>query len=109
MSNRRKKILVDECLPRKLAQQFLNHDATTVPKAGLAGLSNGKLLATIADRFDVFLTIDGNLQWQQNLDKCHLTVIVIKSYSNRLEDLLPLVPQIISAIENGLEIVITIS
>jgi hypothetical protein len=62
------KVLLDECLPRKLKAGFTGHDCKTVPEAGLAGKKNGVLLSLAEDAgFDVFLTMDKGLQYQQNL------------------------------------------
>lgn len=56
------KVILDECLPKRLTGYLLKHEVTTVPLTGLAGYSNGKLLAAVEEDFDVFITIDGNLQ-----------------------------------------------
>jgi predicted nuclease of predicted toxin-antitoxin system len=84
------RILLDECIPRKLKHSFAGHDCLTVPEAGLAGFSNGELLA-LAERngFQVFLTLDKGIAYQQKLTGRKLAVIVIRARSNRLEDLLP--------------------
>ena len=60
------KVILDECLPKRLILHLPDYDVTTVPLAGLAGDTNGKLLAAIENDFDVFLTIDSNLSSQQN-------------------------------------------
>lgn len=57
-----KRVLLDECLPKRLKSMLTGHDVMTVPEAGHAGLKNGELLAAIAGRFDVFVTIDSNLE-----------------------------------------------
>jgi len=95
------KVILDECLPKRWTQHFSEHEVTTVPLSGLAGYSNGKLLAALEARFDVFVTIDGNLQWQQNLEQRSLIVIVIRARSNRLEDLVPLTARVNEAIASG--------
>lgn len=62
------KILLDECIPRKLKGALANHDCKTVPEAGLAGKKNGALLSLAEGAgFDIFLTMDKGLQYQQNL------------------------------------------
>ena len=86
------KILLDECLPRKLRLLLVGHEAITVTQAGWTGLKNGKLLALAQEGFDVFLTIDQNLAAQQNLPGFKIAVIVLESNSNELEHLVPLVP-----------------
>jgi predicted nuclease of predicted toxin-antitoxin system len=85
-------VLLDECLPRKLALLLPGHDVLTVPQAGWAGLKNGKLLAVAKDQFDVFITVDQNLTAQQNHTKLDLAIVVLKSISNELGHLRPLVP-----------------
>ena len=55
------RILIDECLPRKLRLLLVGHEAITVAQAGWSGLKNGKLLALAQEGFDVFITIDQNL------------------------------------------------
>lgn len=86
------RVLLDECLPRRLAVALVGVEACTVPAAGWAGKTNGELLALADTGFDVFLTIDRNLVHQQSLDGRRLAVMVIVASSNRLDDLLPLVP-----------------
>jgi len=59
------RVILDECLPKRLLHHISGYDVTTVPMAGFAGYKNGKLLAVVEDQFDVFITMDANLQWQQ--------------------------------------------
>jgi len=86
------KILLDECLPRRLKDRFSGHDCHTVPEALLGGKKNGELLA-IAERqgFEIFLTMDKGLQYEQNLAGRQIAVIILRAKSNRLADLVPLV------------------
>ncbi len=95
------KLILDECLPKRLIRYLPEYEVTTVPLAGLAGYTNGKLLAAIERDFDVFLTIDSNLSAQQNLKGIELVIVVLRAQSNRIEDLVPLVPRIRAAIETG--------
>jgi len=93
------RVLLDEQLPRQLAQQLSGHDVRTVQQQGWAGLGNGELLRRAADQgFEVFLTADQNLEFQQNLARSSLRVIVLVAPSNALEDLLPLVSSILRSI-----------
>lgn len=96
------KVILDECLPKRLGKHIPGHDVTTVPNAGFAGLSNGDLLRAITAKFDVFVTIDGNLEYQQTLQDYSILIIVLKARSNRLDDLLPLAPKIASSLDSGL-------
>ena len=85
-------ILLDECLPRRLKDRFASHDCQTVPEALLGGKKNGELLA-IAERqgFEIFLTMDKGLEYEQNLTGRRIAVIILRAKSNRLVDLVPLV------------------
>jgi hypothetical protein len=94
----RKRILLDECLPRDLKKSLGGHDAKTVPEAGWASKENGELLALVASGFDVFVTVDRNLAFQQNLATLEIAVIVLVARGNRLIDLQPLVPALLKAI-----------
>lgn len=93
-------ILIDECLPKKLKLAFSDHTVSTVPEMGWAGTKNGDLLALMVDEFDVFITIDGNMGYQQNLSSVMIAFILISAPSNRLADLLPLVPTIKQTLEH---------
>jgi hypothetical protein len=87
--------------PTRLAQEILGDDVRTVQQQGW-GLGNGELLRRAADAgFEVFLTADRNLQFQQNLVRSPLRVIVLAASSNALEDLLPLVPSILRSIPDA--------
>ena len=96
------RVLLDEQLPRQLAKELLGHEARTVQQQGWAGLGNGELLRRAEEAgFEVFLTGDLNLQFQQNLVQSALRVIVLVAPSNALEDLLPLVPGILRSIPDA--------
>ena len=69
------KVVLDECLPTRLARELPGHEVTTVPAAGFAGLVNGKLLRRIAGNYEVFVTIDGNLTAQQNTKPGQIAVV----------------------------------
>ena len=92
------KILIDESLPRDLKKHFSGHSIATVPECGWASKSNGDLLAVAAPDFDVFLTADQNLEHQQNLANYDIGIIVLVARSNRIADLLPLVPKTLDTI-----------
>jgi hypothetical protein len=61
------RVLLDECVPRKLRRELPGHEVLTVTERGWSGIKNGELLALAQAEFDVFLTIDQNLKYQQNL------------------------------------------
>jgi predicted nuclease of predicted toxin-antitoxin system len=86
------KILLDECVPKRLGRFLTEHDVITTPQAGWTGITNGELLNRASGDFDVFVTVDRNLAFQQNLTKLPLPVIVIHARSNKLKDLLHHVP-----------------
>jgi predicted nuclease of predicted toxin-antitoxin system len=92
------RVVLDECLPKRLARELPGHEVTTVPAAGLAGLVNGKLLRRISGNYEVFVTIDGNLTAQQNMKGLSFAVIVLRARSNKIEDIRPLIPQILEAL-----------
>jgi|SRR5689334_5014700 len=93
------RILIDECLPRRLAREFSGYDVLTVVEMGWSGKKNGELLELMLDGgFDVFLTADQNVQYQQNLRKPRPAIVVLRAASNRLADLLPLMDLIFSAV-----------
>lgn len=97
-------ILLDECVDRRLASHFTGHVVRTVPEMGWSGVKNGQLLTLAAGQFDVFLTVDRNLSFQQNLSRFAIAVLVLSAPSNRLADLLPLVPAalaVLPALANG--------
>ena len=94
------RILLDEQLPRQLAPYLIGHDARTVQQESWAGLKNGVLLTSAETAgFDVFLTGDQNLEFQQNISKRRLGVVVLCAASNALEDLVPLIPRALAAID----------
>lgn len=92
------KIILDECLPRRLVRDLHPHSATTVPREGWAGIPNGALLKLIAPEFDVFITVDSNLVHQQNLAGSNLCVITLHAVNSRYETLQPLMPDVLKAI-----------
>lgn len=93
-------MLLDEQLPRQLAPALIGHEVRTVNQESWKGLKNGALLdAAEAAGFTVLATGDQSLQFQQNLAKRRLGVVVLCAASNALEDLLPLVPSALKAIQ----------
>lgn len=93
------RILLDEQLPRHLVRQIAGHEVRTVQQQGWAGLKNGELLRRAAkEGFEVLLTADQNIQFQQNLSGSPLGVVVLAAQSNAIEDLLPLMPRALIAI-----------
>ena len=88
-------ILIDECLPKKLKQELYDHTDLTVPQnQGWSGIENGDLLRIAEKEFDVWLIADRGIEYQQNLNRFDIAVIVLVAYRNRLDALLPLMPQL---------------
>ena len=78
-----------------------DHDCQTARYAGLAGLKNGELLtAAETAKFDVFLTVDQGIEYQQNLSGRKIAIIIVRAKSNRLHNLLQLVPACLAHIES---------
>jgi hypothetical protein len=88
-------VVIDECLPKRLARLLPGHPVFTVPQMGLAGFQNGKLLQALSGRCKAFVTIDSNLSYQQNLTTLPYAIIVLSAASNRIEDIAPLAPSIL--------------
>ena len=96
------RVLLDEQLPRQLRHHFPGHFARTVAQEGWTGLRNGDLLRrAAATGFEVFVTADQGLQFQQNLAESPLIVVVLVAQSTKFEDLIPLVPAIQQAIRDA--------
>lgn len=93
------KVLLDENLPRKLAGRLIGHECRTVVACGWSGKKNGDLLALADPQFDVLLTLDKNLPYQQNLDTKRIAVLIVRAPSNRIQDLLPVMPECLAALE----------
>ena len=101
------KILLDECLPKRMAKLLPGHDVKTVGQMNWLGLTNGRLLDAAAD-FDLFITVDKNLVKQQQLDGRRLSVIVLRVRSNKIEDISPLVPQILTVLTDHKPATVTV-
>lgn len=93
-------LLLDECIPRPLKRSLTveGHSCSTVPEAGLAGKTNGELLLLAEGSFQVFITLDKGLPYQQNLAATTIAVLIIRARSSRLADILPHVPACLAAL-----------
>jgi hypothetical protein len=94
-----KKIILDENLPHPLRLQLPNHDVVTVQYQGWSGIQNGDLLKLIDGAFDVFITADKNLRYQQNLTGRKVAIIELPF--TRFESLLPYVTRIQAAVDSA--------
>jgi len=97
------RVLLDECVDARFAPHVADFDVQTVLGMGWSGISNGKLLELAQAMFDVFVTVDKNLSFQQNLPKFSIAVILIHCKSNRVQDLLLLLPDLLAAIPNAIK------
>lgn len=87
------RILLDECAPRPLKRELADYEIRTVVEMGWSGKNNGELLLLMSQEgFTILLTTDQNLRYQQNLQQAGVAVVVLVASSNRLPDLLPLIP-----------------
>lgn len=95
------KILLDECLPADLRRSFPSHEANTVEWAGFKGKKNGDLLraAEIAG-YRVLLTVDQGMPQQTNTPGRKIAILLLVAPSNQMEDLLPLVPDVLVALQS---------
>jgi predicted nuclease of predicted toxin-antitoxin system len=89
------KLLLDECVDRRLARELIGHAVTTVPQRGWAGIKNGQLLALAAQEFEAFITVDRKLSEQQDLAGFKIVVVLLRARSNRLQDLRSLLPELL--------------
>ena len=92
------KIFVDECVDWRLARDIVGHEVKTARQMGWTALRNGELLALASKQFEVFVTVDRNLSFQQNLPTFEIAVIVLRSRSNRLADLQRLMPDLLASL-----------
>jgi predicted nuclease of predicted toxin-antitoxin system len=95
------RILIDECIDERFRYALSAHDCQNARYDGLAGLKNGELLtAAEAAGFEVLLTVDQGIEYQQRLIPRKLAIVIFRVKSNRLKDLLPPVPVCLTRIES---------
>ena len=102
------RVLLDECLPKRLKREIVGHDVKTAPEMGWASKRNGELLALAVSEFDAFLTADRNLSYQQDVSAFDIAVVVLAARSNRLDDLRPLVPQLLELLPTAKRRAVTV-
>jgi len=95
------KIILDECIPKKIKNLIRGHEVSTVPEKGWAGVKNGKLLALVEFEFQVFVTVDRNLSFQQDIKNLKIIVVVLHSASNRFDALKTLMPELLLRLEKA--------
>ncbi len=86
------RVLLDGCVPKRLGRELPNHEVRTAPELGWGDLDDGPLLDAMAGKFDALVTVDKNLPHQQQLGSRPFGVVVLRAKTNRLVDLLALVP-----------------
>ena len=92
------RILLDENIPVDFAAELPGHDVSTVVGLGWSGVLNGELMRRACDCCDVFVTLDRNIEFQQNIPVLPFGVIVVRAVSNRMVHLRPLALAILSAV-----------
>ena len=92
------RLLLDECVPKRLKRELPSHDARTVQDLGWAGIKNGTLLSLANGQFDALLTVDQGIESQQNLSGLSISVVVMMAPSSDVDDLRPLLPGVEEAL-----------
>ena len=93
------RVLIDECVPHDIRLHLPGHFAATVTYMGWSGKKNGELLALMSSNgFEVLLTVDKNLQHQQNLSAAAIAVVVFVANTTELADLILLMPSACAAL-----------
>jgi hypothetical protein len=94
------RVLLDECVDWRLLRDLSDHETRTVKQLGWEKVKNGALLRLASMEFDVFLTVDSNLPYQQNSGRFEIAVIVLRGRTTRLRDLRELLPALHEALRN---------
>src|ERR1051325_1370038 len=94
------KVLLDECVDSRLSREIVGHEVRTVRQAGWTGIKNGELLRLAVESFDVYITGDRNIGFQQNLNALPIPIVVLYAKTNRLTDLRQLVPGLLAVLTN---------
>ena len=102
------RVLIDECLDWRLAKALPGHAATSVQKMGWAGVKNGRLLALAEQQFDVFITGDRNVSFQQDIPQFRIAVVVLAAASTQLKDTLPLMLPLLAKIPQLQPVTVTV-
>ena len=92
------RLLLDECIPKRLKRELHGHESKTVQDMGWAGIKNGALLRLADGQFDALLTVDQGIEYQQNLSGLTISVVIMMAPSNDVDDLHPLLPAVEEAL-----------
>ena len=93
------RLLLDEHLPIGLSAELHGHAVDTVSGLGWTGIKNGELLRRMTGQYDVLVTMDRGIEFQQRLSTLPFGIVLVRARSNRMQDLRPLVPSILSALD----------
>ena len=94
------KILLDECVTKRLKTHLEVFEVFTVRELNLSGIKNGKLMTyCVENNFDLLLTIDKNLTFQQDLDQYPLTIVVLNCQTSKIEELVTFLPSFKSQVD----------
>ncbi|MCE2669287.1 MAG: DUF5615 family PIN-like protein [Microcystis sp.] len=99
------RLFLDECIDRRLMREFTGYNIKTVPQMGWTGIKNGQLLGLASQEFDIFITVDNNLPFEQNLPQFNLAIIILQSQSNRL---VPKVLEVLATVTKGTATVVSL-
>ena len=102
------RIFLDECIDWRLSRDITGHDVRTARQMGWTAIKNGELLALASAHFDAFVTVDRNLAFQQDVPGLRIAVVVLQAKSNRLNDLRPLMPGLLSKLDSAQQGTVTI-
>ena len=95
------RVLLDECVDRRLARDLVGHRVAHVARLGWTGTKNGALLRRAEGEFDAFVTVDRNLRFQQPISQFEIAVFVLRAASNRWNDLRLLAPDLLQALRRA--------
>ena len=93
------KLLLDECVTRHLKRDLTDHEVHTVEDAGFKGLENGDLLKAASATYDVLITVDRNILYQQNIGGFNVAILILAAKRNSYASLQPLMRRALSALE----------
>jgi hypothetical protein len=94
------RVLLDACVPKGLRKNLPDHEVRTAPEMNWGDLDNGDLLDAMEGLFDALITVDKRLPQEQHINDRPLGRVVLRAKSNRLADLLPLVPDLLYALSS---------
>ena len=92
------RLLLDECVARALKRDLVGHEVMTVVEAGYSGMKNGALLRAASGNFDVLITVDRNLPFQQDIGSLQIALLILMSQGITYPDLKPLVPEVLASL-----------